>query len=67
MPITKEKKEVIATVVSRRVKEELRKADFYKEFFNKIKDREIEPGDELTFTHSIVLVCNTKTNEVTVK
>lgn len=66
-PITKKKKEVIATLAERKIKEELKNKDFYKIFFNKIKDREIRVGDTITFKYSIDLNYTVSTNQITTK
>lgn len=54
-PITIKKKEVIATLAERKIKEELKNKDFYKIFLDKIKDREICEGDQIAFGYSIQL------------
>lgn len=65
--ITEKKKEVIATMGSRKAKEELKKVDFYKKFFDKIKDRDIHTDDEVVFNYSVKLTYKVKTNEITTK
>lgn len=62
--ISKEKKEVIATMSARKVKEELKKIDFYKKFHDKIKDSNLEVGDDVLFIYTVKLYYNTKTNDI---
>lgn len=63
-PITIKKKEVIASLSERRIKEELKKKDFYKVFFDKIKDKEICEGDIVTLKYSVELTYAVSTNMI---
>jgi len=63
-PITKKKKEVIATLAERKIKEELKNKDFYKLFFDKIKDREVCEGDNIVFGYSVELKYEVTENKI---
>jgi hypothetical protein len=63
-PITIKKKEVLAALSERRIKEDLKKKDFYKLFFDKIKDMEICEGDQVVFKYIMKLTYVVGTNQV---
>ena len=64
-PITQKKKEVLAAMSERKMKEDLKKKDFYKLFLDKIKDMEICEGDQVVFKYIMKLTYDIGTNKVT--
>jgi len=63
-PITQKKKEVLAAMSERKMKEDLKKKDFYKLFLDKIKDMEICEGDQVVFKYIMKLTYDIGTNKV---
>jgi hypothetical protein len=64
MFIDKRKKEVIATIISRRIKEEIKKLDFHKIVLDELMNRNMEPEHKIKFSYSLNLNYDQQTNEI---